>query len=120
MRGFTARSLSRFIIGTSALALVGLPGIAMAQDAAAGRQSAPLLLLDPGYTPSGQVRGFPLISSPSSASLSRYVLPRFSGALAFRFGRPPATDLPPEVARIRACFCAASARVWVRWPALGG
>ena len=35
MRSFAARSLSRFIIGTSALALVGLPGIAMAQDAAA-------------------------------------------------------------------------------------
>ncbi|MCK8455206.1 MULTISPECIES: TonB-dependent receptor [Sphingomonas] len=35
MRGFAARSLSRFVIGTSALALVGLPGIALAQDAAA-------------------------------------------------------------------------------------
>ncbi|WP_445190803.1 TonB-dependent receptor [Sphingomonas sp. Tas61C01] len=35
MRSFSARSLSRFIVGTSALALLGLPSIAAAQDAAA-------------------------------------------------------------------------------------
>ncbi|KQM67812.1 TonB-dependent receptor [Sphingomonas sp. Leaf17] len=35
MRGFTARSLSQFFIGTSALALIGVPGAAAAQDAAA-------------------------------------------------------------------------------------
>ena len=35
MRGFTARSLSRLVIGTSALALAAIPGVALAQDAAA-------------------------------------------------------------------------------------
>jgi TonB-dependent receptor len=35
MRGFTARSLSRFIIGTSVVALIGVPAAAWAQDAAA-------------------------------------------------------------------------------------
>ena len=35
MRGFTARSLSRLIIGTSVVALAGVPTLARAQDAAA-------------------------------------------------------------------------------------
>lgn len=35
MRSFSARSLSRFVIGTSVLALVGMPAAAIAQDAAA-------------------------------------------------------------------------------------
>ncbi len=35
MRGFTAQSLSRLVIGTSVIALLGAPGIAAAQDAAA-------------------------------------------------------------------------------------
>ena len=35
MRGFTAQSLSRLVIGTSVIALIGAPGIAAAQDAAA-------------------------------------------------------------------------------------
>ncbi|MFS0773216.1 TonB-dependent receptor [Sphingomonas sp. 1P08PE] len=35
MRGLTNRSLSRWVIGTSAIALLGAPGLAMAQDAAA-------------------------------------------------------------------------------------
>ena len=35
MRGFTARSLSRLIIGTSVFALAGVPAAALAQDAAA-------------------------------------------------------------------------------------
>ncbi|KQU56098.1 TonB-dependent receptor [Sphingomonas sp. Leaf339] len=56
MRGFTARSLSRLVIGTSALALVGLPGMAVAQDAAA-------TLGNPG---SSDIQDTPTTSEPTT------------------------------------------------------
>ncbi|SFP97320.1 TonB-dependent receptor [Sphingomonas rubra] len=54
MRGFTARSLSHLVLGTSALALIGAPGIAAAQDAAAAMGNTGTSTIEPQPRPGDQ------------------------------------------------------------------
>nr|WP_295371529.1 TonB-dependent receptor [uncultured Sphingosinicella sp.] len=58
MRGFTARSLTRYVVGASAVALATAPGVAWAQDAAStvgqpGDSEIPAQATDTGVTEAG-------------------------------------------------------------------